>query len=225
MMSRVIIARGANVGAGEVDAELWELSEETAGGERTGGGEAPRARAGGRGRGGRGSRGKRGGREDDGMQESVVQVSRVTKITKGGSQMSFRATVVVGDGKGLVGVGCKKAKEVQIAVTKAAADARKSAKRAPITKGDTFPHRVTVKGKGGAVVMLRPASPGTGVIAGGACRTVLELAGYKNCFAKQLGSANPLNNARAVVTGLSEMRTFKEVAKVRDMTLEELFSA
>ncbi len=190
-----------------------------------GGGEAPRARAGGRGRGGRGGRGKRGGREDDGMQESVVQVSRVTKITKGGSQMSFRATVVVGDGKGLVGVGCKKAKEVQIAVTKAAADARKSAKRAPITKGDTFPHRVTVKGKGGAVVMLRPASPGTGVIAGGACRTVLELAGYKNCFAKQLGSANPLNNARAVVTGLSEMRTFKEVAKVRDMTLEELFSA
>lgn len=189
------------------------------------GDEAPRGRAGGRGRGGRGGRGRRGGKEDDGMQESVVQVSRVTKITKGGSQMSFRATVVVGDGKGLVGVGCKKAKEVQIAVTKAAADARKSAKRAPITKGDTFPHRVTVKGKGGAVVMLRPASPGTGVIAGGACRTVLELAGYKNCFAKQLGSANPLNNARAVVAGLSEMRTFKEVAKVRDMTLEELFSA
>lgn len=189
------------------------------------GAEAPRGRAGGRGRGGRGGRGRRGGKEDDGMQESVVQVSRVTKITKGGSQMSFRATVVVGDGKGLVGVGCKKAKEVQIAVTKAAADARKSAKRAPITKGDTFPHRVTVKGKGGAVVMLRPASPGTGVIAGGACRTVLELAGYKNCFAKQLGSSNPLNNARAVVAGLSEMRTFKEVAKVRDMTLEELFSA
>ena len=188
--------------------------------------DAPRARGGrggGRGRGGRG-RG-RGGKEDDGMQESVVQVSRVTKITKGGSNMSFRATVVVGDGKGLVGVGCKKAKEVQIAVTKAAADARKTAKRAPITKGDTFPHRVTVKGKGGAVVMLRPASPGTGVIAGGACRTVLELAGYKNCFAKQLGSSNPLNNARAVVAGLNEMKTFKEVAKMRDMTLEELFSA
>ena len=204
-------------------AVVVRAEDENSGAE--GGGEAPRARAGGRGRGGRGGRGKRGGREDDGMQESVVQVSRVTKITKGGSQMSFRATVVVGDGKGLVGVGCKKAKEVQIAVTKAAADARKSAKRAPITKGDTFPHRVTVKGKGGAVVMLRPASPGTGVIAGGACRTVLELAGYKNCFAKQLGSANPLNNARAVVTGLSEMRTFKEVAKVREMTLEDLFSA
>ena len=189
--------------------------------------ETPRARGGrGGGRGGRGGRGRgRGGKEDDGMQESVVQVSRVTKITKGGSQMSFRATVVVGDGKGLVGVGCQKAKEVQIAVTKAASDARKSAKRAPITKGDTFPHRVTVKGKGGAVVMLRPASPGTGVIAGGACRTVLELAGYKNCFAKQLGSSNPLNNARAVVAGLNEMRTFKEVAKMRDMTLEELFSA
>ena len=208
-------ARGAAV---VVRAEVEDSTDESAD-------EAPRGRAGGRGRGGRGGRGKRGAKEDDGMQESVVQVSRVTKITKGGSQMSFRATVVVGDGKGLVGVGCKKAKEVQIAVTKAAADARKSAKRAPITKGDTFPHRVTVKGKGGAVVMLRPASPGTGVIAGGACRTVLELAGYKNCFAKQLGSANPLNNARAVVAGLSEMRTFKEVAKVRDMTLEELFSA
>ena len=149
----------------------------------------------------------------------------MTKVTKGGSQMSFRATVVVGDGKGKVGVGCKKAKEVQIAVTKAAADARKSAVNAPITKGATFPHRVTVKGKGGAVVMLRPAAPGTGVIAGGSCRTVLELAGYKNCFAKQLGSSNPLNNARAVVSGLAEMRTFKEVAKVRDMTLEELFQA
>ena len=179
---------------------------------------APRGRRGGRGRGGRGEKG-------DDFTETVVQVSRVTKVTKGGSQMSFRATVVVGDGKGTVGVGCKKAKEVQIAVTKAAADARKSATKAPITKGATFPHRVTVKGKGGAVVMLRPAAPGTGVIAGGACRTVLELAGYKNCFAKQLGSSNPLNNARAVVAGLSEMRTFKEVAKVRDMTLEELFSA
>ena len=183
---------------------------------------APRGRRGGRGgRGGRGSREK----EDDGIAEQVVQVCRVTKVTKGGSQMSFRATVVVGDGKGLVGVGCKKAKEVQVAVSKAASDARKSAKRAPITKGDTFPHRVTVKVKGGAVVMLRPASPGTGVIAGGACRTVLELAGYKNCFAKQLGSSNPLNNARAVVAGLNEMRTFKEVAKMRDMTLEEMFSA
>ena len=204
-------------------AVVVRAEDENSGAE--GGGEAPRARAGGRGRGGRGGRGKRGGREDDGMQESVVQVSRVTKITKGGSQMSFRATVVVGDGKGLVGVGCKKAKEVQIAVTKAAADARKSAKRAPITKGDTFPHRVTVKGKGGAVVMLRPASPGTGVIAGGACRTVLELAGYKNCFAKQLGSSNPLNNARAVVKGLAEMRTYKQVASERDMTVEELFAA
>ena len=100
------------------------------------------------------------------MQESVVQVSRVTKITKGGSQMSFRATVVVGDGKGLVGVGCQKAKEVQIAVTKAASDARKSAKRAPITKGDTFPHRVTVKGRGGAGDAA-PGEPGDGGHRGG----------------------------------------------------------
>lgn len=190
------------------------------------GGRGPRAQ-GGRGGGGRGGRGGRGAKDEktDEYDEAVVQVSRVTKITKGGSQISFRATVVVGDGKGSVGVGCKKAKEVQVAVSKAANDARRSCVKAPITKGATFPHRVTVKGKGGAVVMLRPAAPGTGVIAGGSCRTVLELAGYKNCFAKQLGSSNPLNNARAVVSGLKEMRTFKEVAKIRDMTLEELFAA
>ena len=155
----------------------------------------------------------------------MVQVQRVTKVTKGGSNMSFRATVVVGDGKGKVGVGCAKAKEVAVAVTKASAVARKSVVEVPLAKGQSFPHRVTVKGSGGAVVMLRPAGPGTGVIAGGSCRTVLELAGYKNCFAKQLGSSNPLNNARAVVKGLREMRTYKQVAKERDLTVEELFSA
>ena len=137
--------------------------------------------------------------------------------------MSFRATVVVGDGAGKVGVGCAKAREVQVAVTKAAADARKTMVTVPIAKGASFPHRVTVKGSGGAVVMLRPAGPGTGVIAGGACRTVLELAGYKNCFAKQLGSSNPLNNARAVVKGLAEMRTYKQVASERDMTVGASF--
>ena len=150
-------------------------------------------------------------------------MQRVTKVTKGGSNMSFRATVVVGDGAGKVGVGCAKAREVQVAVTKAAADARKTMVTVPIAKGASFPHRVTVKGSGGAVVMLRPAGPGTGVIAGGACRTVLELAGYKNCFAKQLGSSNPLNNARAVVKGLAEMRTYKQVASERDMTVGASF--
>ena len=95
-----------------------------------------------------------------------MEVNRVTKVTKGGNNMSFRATVVVGDGKGKVGVGCAKAIEVQTAVTKAAADARKCMVSVPISKGDSFPHRVTVKGSGGAVVMLRPAGPGTGVIDG-----------------------------------------------------------
>ena len=114
---------------------------------------------------------------------------------------------------------------MQTAVTKAAADARKCMVSVPISKGDSFPHRVTVKGSGGAVVMLRPAVPGTGVIAGGSCRAVLELAGYKNVFAKQLGSQNALNNARAVVKGLQEMRTYKQVAAERDMTVEELFAA
>mmetsp|Transcript_14437 Transcript_14437/g.34800 ORF Transcript_14437/g.34800 Transcript_14437/m.34800 type:complete len:140 (-) Transcript_14437:360-779(-) len=136
--------------------------------------------------------------------------------------MSFRATVVVGDGKGKVGVGCAKAKEVQVAVTKAASDARKRAISVPLTKHQSFPHRVTVKGNGGAQVMLRPAGPGTGVIAGGGCRTVLELAGYKNVFAKQIGSNNPLNNCRATLKGLKEMKTFKQTAIDRDMTMEEL---
>jgi small subunit ribosomal protein S5 len=188
-------------------------------GGRGGAGRGAGGRGGGRGRGGRGAK------EDDPFTENVVQVSRVTKVTKGGSQMSFRATVVVGDGKGTIGVGCKKAKEVSGAVMKASSDARKSVIKVPIAKGDTIPHRVTVKGNGGAHVMLRPAAPGTGVIAGGSCRAVLELAGYKNCFAKQLGSNNPLNNARATVKGLAELRMPKEVAANREMTLEELFSA
>ena len=138
--------------------------------------------------------------------------------------MSFRATVVVGDGKGKVGVGCSKAKEVQVAVTKAAADARKCMIDVPLAKGQSFPHRVTVKGHGGAVVMLRPAGPGTGVIAGGSCRTVLEPRGTRTA-SPAAGSSSPLNKARAVVKGIGEMRTYKQVYKERDMTVEELFSA
>ncbi len=131
-----------------------------------------------------------------------------------------RCVVVVGNERGQVGVGCASAKEVVQAVAKAVVRAKTELVTVPLTKSSTFPHRIDGY-FGAAKVMLRPASEGTGVIAGGAVRVVLELAGIKNGFGKQLGSPNPLNNARAALVGLSEMRTFKEVAAQRDMTIEE----
>ena len=132
-----------------------------------------------------------------------------------------RCVVIVGDENGQVGVGCASAKEVVQGVAKAVALAKTELVRVPLTNASTFPHRIDGY-FGAAKVMLRPASEGTGVIAGGAVRVVLELAGIKNGFGKQLGSPNPLNNARAALVGLSEMRTLKEVAAQRDMTIEEL---
>ena len=127
-------------------------------------------------------------------------MQRVTKVTKGGSNMSFRATVVVGDGKGKVGVGCAKAREVQVAVTKAAADARKCMVEVPLAKGQSFPHRVTVKGNGGAVVMLRPAGPGTGVIVAAPAAPFSSSRGTRTA-SPSARLLRPLNNARAVVKG------------------------
>lgn len=129
--------------------------------------------------------------------------------------------VIVGDEAGTVGVGCDSAKDVQQAVRKAAVDARRNLVTVPLSKSDSFPHRFDGI-FGAAKVMLRPAAEGTGVIAGGAVRVVLELAGVKNAFGKQLGSDNPLNNARATVQGLRSMRTFQEVAAMRGLPLEEL---
>mmetsp|Transcript_7473 Transcript_7473/g.10122 ORF Transcript_7473/g.10122 Transcript_7473/m.10122 type:complete len:241 (-) Transcript_7473:400-1122(-) len=161
---------------------------------------------------------------EDGFEERVVQVRRVTKVVKGGKQLSFRAVVIVGDGEGKVGVGCAKAKEVINAVQKAAVTAKKEAVTVKLAnRARTITHRTNAVA-GGAVVMLRPASEGTGVIAGGAVRVVLELAGIKNCFGKQLGSNNPLNNARATVAGLQSIRSFNEVAEMRGLSIEELFA-
>eukprot|EP00898_Chlorokybus_atmophyticus_P000427 jgi/Chlat1/1385/Chrsp12S01967 len=160
---------------------------------------------------------------DDGIAEEIVQISRVTKVVKGGKQMAFRAVVVVGDKNGSVGIGVAKSKEVITAVTKAATAGRKGMLKVPLNKHKTFPHRVTGIA-GSASVMLRPAAEGTGVIAGGAVRAVLDLAGVENAFGKQLGSGNPLNNARAVINGFEQMQTFDEVAKKRGMTLQELWS-
>jgi len=156
-------------------------------------------------------------------QERVVQIRRVTKVVKGGKKLSFRAIVVVGNEKGQVGVGVGKAADVINAVKKGVADARKHAIDVPLTKANSIPHPTNGIG-GGAKVIIRPASPGTGVIAGGAVRTVLELAGVKNILAKQLGSSSPLNNARAAINALSTLRTFGEVARSRGITLEQLFN-
>lgn len=155
-------------------------------------------------------------------QERVVQIRRVTKVVKGGKKLSFRAIVVVGNEHGQVGVGVGKASDVIGAVRKGVADGKKHLVDVPLTKSSSIPHPVNGNG-GGAKVMMRPAAPGTGVIAGGAVRTVLELAGVRNILAKQLGSSNPLNNARAAANALASLKTFSDVAQERGVPVEKLY--
>jgi small subunit ribosomal protein S5 len=174
-------------------------------------------------RGGKGGGGNKGReKETSEWQERVVQIRRVTKVVKGGKKLSFRAIVVVGNEKGQVGVGVGKAADVVGAVRKGVADGKKHLVDVPLTKSNSLPHPSTGIG-GASKVMVRPAAPGTGVIAGGAVRTVLEMAGVKNVLAKQLGSGNPLNNARAAVDALAGLRTFEGVAQERGVPLQQLF--
>ncbi len=154
--------------------------------------------------------------------ERVVQISRVTKVVKGGKKLSFRAIVIVGNQKGQVGVGCAKAAEVIIAIQKAIADGRKNLITVPIFK-TTIPHPITGRSGAGAV-MLRPASEGTGIIAGGAVRSVLELAGIGNILSKSLGSKSPLNAANATMDALKKLTPFADVAKRRGLTMAELLN-
>ncbi len=154
--------------------------------------------------------------------EQVVQIRRVTKVVKGGKKLSFRAIVIVGNQKGQVGVGCAKAAEVIIAIQKAVADGRKNLINVPIFK-TTIPHPITGRSGAGAV-MLRPASQGTGIIAGGAVRSVLELAGIENILSKSLGSKSPLNAANATIAALKALTPFSEVAKKRGLTMAELLN-
>ena len=154
--------------------------------------------------------------------EQVVQISRVTKVVKGGKKLSFRAIVIVGNQKGQVGVGCAKAAEVIIAIQKAIVDGRKNLINVPIFK-TTIPHPITGKSGAGAV-MLRPASEGTGIIAGGAVRSVLELAGIENILSKSLGSKSPLNAASATIEALKSLTPFNDVAKKRGLTMAELLN-
>ncbi|MFZ4640418.1 MAG: 30S ribosomal protein S5 [Nodosilinea sp.] len=156
-------------------------------------------------------------------QERVVQIRRVTKVVKGGKKLSFRAIVVIGNEKGQVGVGVGKASDVIGAVKKGVADGKKHLVDVPLTRSDSIPHPSTGLG-GGSKVFMRPAAPGTGVIAGGAVRTVLELAGVRNVLAKQLGSNNPLNNARAAASALAALRTLADVAEERDISIDKLYS-
>mgnify|MGYP001187167672 CR=1 FL=1 len=160
---------------------------------------------------------------DSDWQERVVQIRRVSKTVKGGKKMSFRAIVVIGNEKGQVGVGVGKAGDVIGAVRKGVADGKKHLVRVPLTKSSSIP-TLSIGSDGAANVLIRPAAPGTGVIAGGSIRTVLELAGIKNVLAKRLGSKTPLNNARAAMVALSQLRTHKSAARERGISLEQLYS-
>nr|BBI37223.1 30S ribosomal protein S5 [Palmaria palmata] len=161
--------------------------------------------------------------QDNQWEERVVQVRRVTKVVKGGKKLSFRAILVVGDEKGQVGVGIGKASDVIGAVKKAVTDAKKNLINIPLTKVNSIPHPINGI-SGAAAVIMRPSAQGSGVIAGGSVRTVLELAGIKNILAKQLGSANPLNNARAALNALNSLKTFEQVAEERGLSRDSLFS-
>src|ERR1039458_3183266 len=156
------------------------------------------------------------------LKDKLVGVQRVVKVTKGGRTFSFSAIIVVGDEQGVVGHGLGKAKEITDAVMKGIDDAKKNLVRVPILKG-TIPHEQYGK-YGGAYVFLKPAAPGTGVIAGGAMRAVLESAGIKDVLAKSKGSSNPHNVVKATIKALTEMRDPYEVARLRGINLNQVFN-
>jgi small subunit ribosomal protein S5 len=156
------------------------------------------------------------------LKDTVVSISRVTKVVKGGKNLSFSALVVVGDGHGVVGFGIGKAKEVPSAIKKAIEAAKKVLVRVPM-KGSTIPHPV-LGNFGAGSVLLKPAPDGTGIIAGGAVRAVVESAGINNVLTKSLGSANAHNVVRATFVALSELRDPATVARLRGKDLEELYT-
>lgn len=154
------------------------------------------------------------------LEEKVVYINRVAKVVKGGRRFSLSALVVVGDGQGHVGIGFGKGREVPVAIRKGVQDAKKKLFDVPL-KGSTIPHEVLGR-FGAGKVMLKPASPGTGIIAGGPIRALLELAGIKDILAKSLGSENAINMIQAAVNGLKSLKRAEEVARLRGMTVEEM---
>jgi small subunit ribosomal protein S5 len=159
---------------------------------------------------------------DDGLKEKMIAVNRVTKVVKGGRTLSFAALTVVGDGDGRIGMGKGKAKEVPVAVQKAMEDARRNMKKVALKDG-TIHHQV--RGfHGAAKVLMAPAKPGDGIIAGGPMRAVFEVMGVKDIVAKSLGSTNPYNMVRATLNALGNCNTPAEVAAKRGKTVEDIFN-
>ncbi|HHY23116.1 MAG TPA: 30S ribosomal protein S5 [Clostridiaceae bacterium] len=154
------------------------------------------------------------------LKEKVVNISRVAKVVKGGRNFRFSALVVVGDENGQVGAGLGKATEIPDAIKKGIEDAKKNMIKVPIVE-TTIPHEV-IGEYGAGKVLLKPAGAGSGVIAGGPVRAVLELAGIRDIRTKSLGSNNPINMVRATVEGLAQLKTVEEVAKLRSKTIEEI---
>ncbi|MFR9527940.1 MAG: 30S ribosomal protein S5 [Rikenellaceae bacterium] len=156
------------------------------------------------------------------LKDKLVSIQRVTKVTKGGRTFTFSAIVVVGNENGVVGYGLGKASEVTTAISKGIEDAKKNLVKVPIING-TIPHKQEMR-YSGSEVMIRPAAPGTGIIAGGAMRAVLESVGVKNVLAKSKGSSNPHNLVKATVGALCELRDAYSVAQVRGISMKQVFN-